>query len=163
MHLYLLRHGIAEDIHPGGDDAGRALTPEGRRKLRQVLETVRRARVDPGLILASPLKRARETAEVAQDVLRYKNKLLETKALVPNATPQTAWDEIRLHKSESSILAVGHNPLFAHLAAYLLGYENLRIDFKKGGILCVNLESFAMHPKGTLQWYLTPKLAGSNA
>jgi phosphohistidine phosphatase len=38
MEIYLLRHGIAEDQKPGGRDADRALTGEGKKKLREVLE-----------------------------------------------------------------------------------------------------------------------------
>jgi len=36
MEIYLLRHGIAEDGRPGLKDADRALTPDGREKLRLV-------------------------------------------------------------------------------------------------------------------------------
>ena len=64
MRIYVLRHGIAEDAPPGGSDSDRALTLEGRRKLRGVLEHARRAGVVPDIILTSPLKRAVETADL---------------------------------------------------------------------------------------------------
>jgi len=43
MQIYLLRHGIAEDAKPGQPDADRALTAEGRDKLRRVLKRARAA------------------------------------------------------------------------------------------------------------------------
>ncbi len=162
MHVYLLRHGIAEDDRPGLADADRALTTEGRRKLRQVLQTASRAEVQPSLILTSPLKRAIQTAEIARDVLKHKNDLVRSNALVPDGSPKQAWEEVRAHRDETSIMLVGHNPLFASLAGFLLGDESLRIDLKKGSILCVDCENFPPEPRGTLRWYLIPKLAGGN-
>ena len=69
MQIYLLRHGIAENASPGQPDSERALTAEGREKLRRVLKRARSAEVNPGAILSSPYKRALETAEVAAEAL----------------------------------------------------------------------------------------------
>jgi phosphohistidine phosphatase len=159
MQVYLLRHGIAEEGSSNGHDADRALTSEGRRKLRQVLQAAARAGVDPTLILTSPLKRAVQTAEIAQSVLKHKNDLVPTKALTPGSTVEQVWDEIRAHQNEKALLLVGHNPLFSELAAYLLGTRTLQFEFKKGALLRVDLDSFPPHPKGALRWHLTAKLA----
>lgn len=158
MQLYLLRHGIAQENSASGNDRDRALTSEGRRKLRQVLEAAAEAGVQPALLLSSPLKRALQTAEIAQTVLECKNELLPTKALVPDATVEQVWEEIRAHRDEPSLMLVGHNPLFTELAAYLLGSKEIQIDFKKGALLRIDIESFPAQPKGLLRWYLTPKL-----
>jgi phosphohistidine phosphatase SixA len=56
---------------------------------------------------------------------------------------------------------VGHNPLFDSLAAFLLGAPNLKIDFKKGAIMRIDLESFGAQPRGILCWYLTAKLSAN--
>lgn len=161
MQVYLLRHGIAEDGAAGTADAERALTQDGRRKLRQVLKAASEAGVQPALILSSPLKRAVQTAEMARKALGYKNEILRTKALVPGSTVEQVWEEIRVHRDEPSLLLVGHNPLFDHLAAYLLGRQEVQIDFKKGAILRIDLERFPAAPKGILRWYLTAKLASN--
>jgi phosphohistidine phosphatase len=159
MELYLLRHGVAEDGSAHRPDADRGLTSDGRRKLRQVLESASTAGLVPSLILTSPLKRAVQSAEIAQDVLKYKNQLLRTKALAPGATVEQVWDEVRLHRNEPALLLVGHNPLFSELSGYLLGSSDLQVDFKKGAILRIDLEHFPPKPKGILRWYLTAKLA----
>jgi phosphohistidine phosphatase len=127
--------------------------------LRQVLESASTAGLVPSLILTSPLKRAVQSAEIAQDVLKYKDQLLLTKALIPGATVEQVWDEIRLHRDEPALLLVGHNPLFSELSGYLLGSGDLQVDFKKGAILRIDVEHFPSKPKGILRWYLTAKLA----
>ena len=159
MQVYLLRHGVAEEGRPTTSDAERALTEEGRRKLRQVLQTASGAGVAPSLILSSPLKRAIQTAEIAREVLAYKNEILRTKALAPGSGVKDVWDEIRVHRDEGSLMLVGHNPLLSELAAYLLGSQEIEIDFKKGAIMRVDVENFPAQPKGILRWYLVARLA----
>ena len=75
--------------------------------------------------------------------------------------PQAAWLEIRDRRGEKSILLAGHEPLLSGIAAYLLGVPELAIDFKKGALLRLDVDASAREPHGTLEWLLTPKLAGS--
>jgi phosphohistidine phosphatase len=159
MEVYLLRHGVAEEPQIGQPDAERALTPDGRKKLRNVLRVAASAGVAPSLILTSPYKRALQTAPMAVEMLDYKGELLRTKTLEPGSTPKGVWDEIRDHKDESRILLVGHEPLFGRLMAFLLGAPNLQVDFKKGAIACIETERFPTEPHGVLRWMLTSKLA----
>jgi phosphohistidine phosphatase len=160
MEIYILRHGIAEDGQAGQPDGERALTAEGKKKLRNVLRAAAKAGVAPSLILTSPYRRALQTAELAAEILGYKGDLLRTKALQPGSEPQAVWEEIRVHKDQANILMAGHEPLFGRLTAYLLAAPTLQIDFKKGAIACVELDRFAAEPQGVLRWMLTPKLAG---
>ena len=120
MHIYLLRHGIAEDAPPGRPDAERALTSEGREKLRRVLQRARAADVTPSLILSSPYRRAVETADVAVEVLNYAGKVVKTRALLPEASPFDTWEEIRKRSDERAILLASHEPLMSSLVAFLL-------------------------------------------
>lgn len=159
MHVYLLRHGIAEDERAGIPDADRGLTLDGRRKLRHVLKSVAEAGSKPSLILSSPFKRALQTAELAASTLQYTKEILRTKVLVPNSSPESVWDEIRAHRTEEGIMLVGHNPLFDALGPFLLGTPALQMDFKKGAVLRVDVESFGPQPRGILRWYLIAKLS----
>jgi phosphohistidine phosphatase len=164
MQVYILRHGIAEDGKPGSSDSERALTQDGRRKLRYVLKLAAEAKVKPELILSSPLKRALQTAAIAKQVLGSDEEITESRALLPSSSPEEVWAEIRAHNGAvDSILLVGHNPLFADLAAYLLGTPNAQVEFKKGAIMRIDFESLGFKPKGTLRWYLTAGLAGHRA
>jgi phosphohistidine phosphatase len=159
MQVYLLRHGIAEENRAGKSDADRQLTAEGRRKLSDTLQTVAEADAKPSLILTSPLLRAAQTAEIAASVLHCKSEPLQTKALLPSSSPEQVWNEVRIHKDESELMLVGHDPLFTQLAGNLLGVPELQIDFKKGAVLRLDFESFGARPKGLLKWFLVPKLA----
>src|ERR1019366_2679775 len=111
MQIYLLRHGIAEDAKPGHPDADRPLTAEGRDKLRRVLKRARTADLDPSVILSSPYRRALDTAAVAAEVCAYQGEIVRTSALVPEASPFDAWEEIRNRKSERAVLLSSHEPL----------------------------------------------------
>ena len=158
MQIYLLRHGIAEDAAAGMADADRALTPEGKKKVRDIARAAAAAKVKPALVLSSPYRRALATARIAAEQLGYTEEPLTTNALLPQSSPQSAWDEIRLHKDVESILVVGHEPLFSALGAYLLGAKEVLIDFKKGAILCLETSHFGAQPRGILKWFLTAKL-----
>ena len=68
MILYILRHGIAEDEAPKGDDGARRLTPRGRAKMRAVAAGMRALGLRYDVILTSPLVRAVETAAILADV-----------------------------------------------------------------------------------------------
>lgn len=157
MQVYLLRHGIAEEGQ--ADDASRALTPEGRKKLQQVLRAAVKAEVVPSLIVSSPLKRAVQTAAIAKSALGYEGAVLQSAALAPNATPEQVWKELRLHHDQPAVLLVGHNPLFGDLARHLLDSPHLRLDFKKGAMMRVDIERLTSPQTGILRWYLTAKLS----
>ena len=158
MELYILRHGIAENGKPGSPDADRALTAEGKKKLREILQAARKAGVLPTLIVSSPFRRAMETARIAADELGYENPVLETNALIPSSDPKPVWDEIRVHKGESQLMLAGHEPLLSTLTGYLLCAPELLVDFKKGAIVRIDFQSFGAQPYGVLKWMLVPKL-----
>lgn len=158
MQIYLLRHGIAEDAPAGMRDADRALTPDGRKKLKSVLEKAAASGMSPTLVLSSPYRRAMQTAEVAVEVLGHKEPILTTRALEPGSDAESVWDEIRVHKDQAQVLLTGHEPLFSALAAYLLNAPSLCVDFKKGALMRVDLDPVGRVPRGVLRWMLTAKL-----
>lgn len=159
MEIYLLRHGIAEDGAPGRPDSDRALTPEGRDKLRRVLKRARQADVSPSLILTSPYRRALETAEIAAQALAYEGRPVHSRFLLPEASPQDLWEEIRAHRGENAILLVSHEPLMSSAAAYLLGSPAFQAEMKKAALMRIDCDRFGGEPRGVLKWMLTPAVA----
>jgi phosphohistidine phosphatase len=153
MEVYLLRHGIAENARPGAGDAERALTDEGKEKLRRVLK---RSRIQLSLILSSPYRRALETAEIAAEVLGYKNPIVRTRALTPEASPHGVWAELREHSTEQAVLLASHEPLMSSLAAFLLESPALQVDMKKAALVRIDCERAGAKPGGVLKWMLTP-------
>jgi phosphohistidine phosphatase len=162
MELYLLRHGIAEEVSSTGKDSDRELTEPGRRKLRRVLERAADAGVKPELLLTSPYARARQTAEFAKEILRCEGELVFTEALLPEADPQDVWLEIRTqHGGVNSVMLASHEPLMSRCTGYLLRSSELLVDFKKGGIVRIDVDELGVQPRGLLKWMLIPKLAGA--
>lgn len=159
MKIYLLRHGIAEDRKPGRPDSERALTPEGREKLRRVLRRAQAAKAAPSLILTSPYLRAVETAETAAEILGCKHKIIRCEALVPNGSPHLVWEEIKSYAREEGILLSGHEPLMSRMVAYLMGAPSLPVEMKKGALALVTVKRFSADPQGVLRWLLTAALA----
>jgi phosphohistidine phosphatase len=159
VEILLLRHGIAADARPGQPDADRALTGEGKQKLRALLRRLRKAGVRPALILSSPYLRARQTAEIAREILAPDAIIVPARALTPGASPQEAWDEIRLYSNQPSVLCASHEPLCSQLAAFLLGAPEINVDFKKGALMRIDVENSSPRPRGTLRWLVSPRLA----
>jgi phosphohistidine phosphatase len=159
MQIFVLRHGIAKMGRAGKSDSERALAPEGKKELRQVLRVAGAVGVAPDLILTSPYRRAIETAEVAGKVLGYSGDIIKTDALKPGSRPEDVWDELRTFRSEERILLTGHEPQLSYLTGYLLNTPSLLIDLKPGSIIRVDVEQVGLQPRGVLRWHLTPKLA----
>ncbi|MBX3263751.1 MAG: histidine phosphatase family protein [Labilithrix sp.] len=79
MKLYVMRHGPAEDTSPTGRDGDRALTPEGRERTRAVARALVAEGEAPLTIIASPLVRALQTAEIVAAVTDLEKRVREAK------------------------------------------------------------------------------------
>src|SRR5262245_37909104 len=68
MQLFVIRHALAEDRHPDREDDARALTEEGRRKMKQVVRGLCALDIELARVLTSPWLRAAETAKLLAPV-----------------------------------------------------------------------------------------------
>jgi len=142
MHIYLLRHGIAEDAGPGMRDRDRALTEEGWKRLRKAAHAWQRICELPEVVLVSPLRRAHETASVFCEALPGHGTLRTEAALVPEADVLVA---ARLLETEQlagtrSIVMIGHEPHLGYLLGLMLtGHPRQPVPLKKG--MLVGLET----------------------
>jgi phosphohistidine phosphatase len=159
MEIFLLRHAIAvERAEHGGPDEERALTAEGRRKLKRVARAMGAMGLSFDVIFSSPLVRALQTAEIVAACLRLKKRLQVTDRLAPSTSAGTQMAWLRsLRPSPGSVLLVGHEPNLSELTSHLLaGGRLLTINFKKAGLCKVTTERIAPG-SATLEWLLTPK------
>lgn len=156
--LYLVRHGIAEDPTAQSSDAERALTNEGRKRMKEIARGFAAIGATPTLILTSPLKRAKETAEILQACGAPSAKLAVYQGLDNTHSPEDVTAKLP-HARANEIALVGHQPSLGELASYLLtGSPALAaLPFKKGGIAAISLASLPPRIPGTLEWFLTPK------
>jgi phosphohistidine phosphatase len=158
FELYLIRHGIAAergDEYP--DDSKRPLTSEGISGLRKEARALDGLGVSIAVILASPLVRTRQTADVFSDLLQGKPPVVTTDALAPAGAAAAVIQDIVKHARKGNLALVGHEPNMGELAGRLIGART-PIEFKKGAICRIDFD--AMPPKGigALRWFLTPRM-----
>jgi phosphohistidine phosphatase len=161
MKLFLMRHGIAADIDgEAHDDASRPLTQQGQAKTRQAANGLLRSHPRLGLIASSPLLRARQTAEIVQQVYR----------VTPTGAALQVWDELeqatypdlvaRVRAAEiEDILLVGHEPGLSRFASQLLtgSPTGMVINFKKAAICALEVDPAAGDIAAILLWYAAPR------
>ena len=161
MNVYFLRHGIAiERGTPGFEnDSLRPLTPKGKTQLRNCAAAMNKMGLRPGLILSSPLLRAKQTAEIVAKNLKLKERLKFSDELKPDGGVKNLFRQLsELKPVPENILFVGHEPYLSRLIFLLVsGGENVAIDFKKGGLCKLEVEKLRTGKCATLAWLLTPK------
>lgn len=153
MKLFFLRHGIAEEYRPGGSDSDRELTTLGIEEARREAQALKQLDLKLGLILTSPYKRARKTAEIVADILERPEILRIEERLAPGFRMGDL-QQIVLENSETKrLMLVGHNFDLPHVAGQLIGGAHLQLS--KGGLIRIDAER--IEPGGgTLEWLLTP-------
>ena len=153
MRCCFLRHA---DALEGVDDAARPLSPAGEKDARKLGRFLERAGIAFDAAHASPLVRARQTAEI---VLAETNssrpvKLKLADALLNEADDFADWLE-RLPEAQH-VLLVGHAPSLAERLCRLLGVADPeRLKLPKGGLACVETED---RRTGRLRFLVTPRI-----
>jgi len=141
------------------DDAKRALTPEGKEKMREIAAGLVRAGMEPDWIVSSPLVRAVETAEIVGEALSSKPPLDTCDALGPGGEPEALIAYLAKRSNRRRVLLVGHEPDLGELAARLIGAgRNANMPFKKGGCCLITFSVFPPKAPGRLVWWLTPRV-----
>ena len=159
MDLSIVRHGIALDVGEEGiqSDFERKLSPKGIEKTGIIAKAFKKMEVNPGLILTSPLVRARETAAIIAEELKIQKNIKESDHLRPNADLHTCIQMLSNQK-ERSIMVVGHIPCLPMLASLLLTKNfGTHIVLKKAGICGISFEEKIQEGTGLLRMLLEPK------
>jgi phosphohistidine phosphatase len=128
MELILWRHADAEDATPGKSDLERSLTAKGEKQAQQVADWLGR-RLPKGVrILASPAKRAQQTA-------RAFAKHFETSGDVGIASaPQSVLKAAGWPDGDGTVVVVGHQPTLGQAAALALTGRPADWSVKKGAL-----------------------------
>ncbi len=156
MNLYLIRHAIAEEENPSGEDSQRELTDKGAKKMRLIAKGLRTLGVDFDLILSSPYTRAVQTAEILSEVFKKKRFVLSDH-LIPTGDMDLLIAEINEKYSVNSLAIVGHEPYLSGLVSLLTaGGAPVEMTFKKGGVCYLSTDDLHHTHKATLEWLLTP-------
>ena len=140
MELWLLRHAVAEDRSASGRDEDRELTPDGAKRAKAVARGLATLEPKINLVITSPYRRAKQTAEPAVEALGLSRKLRESRALEPDREPEEILSEVAAEDSEG-VLLVGHMPHLGALLGHLVTGGRIEIPMKKASVARVALES----------------------
>lgn len=119
MHLFILRHGQAEPQQT--TDEARELTDRGRTDTAHIMSGRMLDLQAITQVWASPLVRARQTAEIA--VMYFPALRIQTSGLIiPDANPVDAIEWLQsINQPNLSILLVSHQPFVGELVNRLCG------------------------------------------
>ena len=124
-NLLLWRHADAEDGMP---DAGRALSKKGLKQAKQVAQWLRPRLQDKCLVLASPAKRAQQTA-AALDMPDTTEPRIGVQTDIADLIAASNWP-----KRAGMVVLVGHQPTLGRLAASLLAGQPADWTIRKGAL-----------------------------
>lgn len=125
MDLILWRHAEAEG---GGPDLERRLTSKGRKQAARVAEWLQRRLPSKYTVLASPARRARETAQALGVAFKT------VAELAPGASVEKIIEAAHWPERKKPVIVVGHQPDLGCAAAYLVSSTRAEWSIKKGGL-----------------------------
>jgi phosphohistidine phosphatase len=160
MNVLLIRHAIALDAteyaRGQADDAGRPLTPEGRKKMQKVARALTGLVPEIDLLATSPLTRAAQTAEIVATA--YPGlEVVTLGALAPMQPVAELAEWLDGQRRRQTVAAVGHEPSLSRAASWLLaGSDRSFIQLKKGAACLLRFDSAVKAGSATLVWALAP-------
>jgi phosphohistidine phosphatase len=157
MNLYLMRHASAgiprENLKL---DAKRGLIKEGKEQCMLMGRLLGALKVQPDVIVSSPLKRALQTAQFVGNELGYEGKVEISSALAPDASFADFQKMLEKYADRQDVLVVGHNPgLFQLVGRLITGNGGAGVRMRKGSVARIDMDK---HPP-LLQWLIDPRMA----
>lgn len=159
MDVILIRHAKAGNRDPNSwpDDDDRPLTAEGQAEHRAVMRTAKRMGVKFDFLVTSPLKRARETAELVALAYRWPEEPQVAAELGHGFSVEAVVKFLAKFPPTSRVALVGHEPDCSLLLTALIGGKSgLGLQIKKSGIAGVRFEGPAEVGGGTLLYLCKP-------
>ena len=135
MRLYLMQHAVA---YSSDENSEKVLSPAGIEQAKQSAHGIRRLGLEFDLIMTSPKRRAKQTAALVAEEVRYPySDILTTEALMPDRSPDELLGLLQKESTDSRILVVGHLHHLAHLADTLTQGGDLIIE--NAGLTCLEM------------------------
>ena len=157
MILYIMRHANAGTVRENPVlDGKRGLIKEGKEQCMMMARVLGALKAPIDVIVASPLKRAMQTAQLVGTELGYEAKVEISPALGLNASYAEFQELLVKYADREGILVVGHNPsLFQFLGRLITGNGGAAVRMRKASIAGVDMN----HHPPRLQLLLDPRSA----
>jgi phosphohistidine phosphatase len=121
-HVVLVRHANADWPTYVGLDFDRPLTPQGLEDATAAAAAIRDAGHRPTLLLTSPARRTRQTADIIAGALGLSGPAIREADALYNSSQDILDAELRrAFTTASTVLLVAHNPGISELARTLTG------------------------------------------
>jgi phosphohistidine phosphatase len=118
--LLLMRHAKTREAEKGQKDFDRILTEDGIRDASLVGRFLYNKNLNADMILSSPTIRAKETAELLAEQMKYDTQQIQYDDDLYNGSTRSLLNLInRLSNEWDSVVIIGHNPAVSYLTEYL--------------------------------------------
>ncbi|PIP81117.1 MAG: phosphohistidine phosphatase SixA [Gammaproteobacteria bacterium CG22_combo_CG10-13_8_21_14_all_40_8] len=152
MKVFILRHGDSEPMQIGHTDKHRKLTLHGVEQVERIAHWMQQHHHRPDLIISSPYKRTRQTAEIIHRLLEIERPIEYEDCLISGCDPKESQKLIDALEIDS-VLLVSHMPLVGELTS-LLAPALLSKGFSTATIAKINYSQELAH--GTVMAHLSP-------
>ena len=149
MELILWRHAEAED---GLNDSERKLTAKGVKQAERVAKWLRARMPGDAVILASPARRAQQTAQALGDDFKTEP-AIGLAASAEGVLQAAGWPD-----AGGTVVIVGHQPTLGETAALLLTGAKDSWNLKKGAVIWVARRGEGAHARNQLRAAISPDL-----
>ena len=161
MQLLIVRHARAEDRDRFAvtrqPDALRPLTRKGIRRMTGAARGLRQLVPSIDVLIASPLRRAIETARIISDAYGGV-KWIERDELSPGTGAEQVVRWLATQPQKGVIAIVGHEPDLSELLARVVASKSeLPSKLKKGSASLVSFEGAIAAASGKLLWHRTAR------
>ena len=152
MAVYIVQHGqsLTKDIDPE-----KGLSPSGFETVEKIARIALHNKVAVARIQHSGKRRARQTAEILEAILKPAHGLRAVTGINP-------LDDVEAFASQidysANTMVVGHLPFLERLTSFLITGQQTPIVFKlqNGGILCLDQVENSDSP--AIKWALMPRV-----
>ncbi len=161
-NIWIMRHAKSDWSHPDLADFDRPINKRGRFDAPLMGQWMGTLAHRPDLIVSSPARRARQTAELVAKALPFSEELQFWEDLYPGSAEITIAAIRELSEELKSILIIGHNPNMEALASTLTAGGALRLKVPTAAVimLTADIGSWAAlsDERAELQGMVTPKM-----
>lgn len=162
--ILLLRHAKSDRDNPGLPDFERPLAKRGLKDAPRMGAVLSAFDSVPDRILASPARRAKETAELVAKACGYKKAIEWHESFYGGDAEDLIAALQRLPDSVDQVLLVGHNPTMEETVSALISGDDSDaiVMMPTAALACiqVDIDNWAdlETERGILQWFLIPRL-----
>ncbi|MDY0052125.1 MAG: histidine phosphatase family protein [Aliarcobacter sp.] len=135
--LYIVRHAQKEQEDLNQDDYDRELSQNGIDDAKIMAEKFVMKDLPIDLIVASPAKRTRVTAEIFAEIIKYNKNIMYNEVLYRAFVNELLETISYTFDSVDSMLLVGHNPSLTALAITLVDFKE---KFQMGGVMEIDFD-----------------------